>query len=675
MPQLPAAEIVKRLQTGQPEGITAPTRVRPPVAPQPEISAPEPSIGGDALRKLRKGFQEFRGLDQPGATRSSADSALEFMLTPEGARLGIEAGAIVGEIAVSAALPQMLAARAAGTLPKLYPGMIKAARALGAFASGVGGSLAAEVVDPSVDPGSRALGMGVSNLVGEGVVQGLAGVGKVMLRPFAGSVDETVGSVDALLREEGSFLLAEQRSKASPVKWMGAIADVSLTGGALRTNIRKGQREAAEIHLNGFADGLAEKVDVDVLGEIIKSGFESRRDAWRSFFNQKYKELDALVEPEYKVITKKITHEYESPILDVGGKRVTSAYEEEVSSEVISKGGVDMKKSKALVAEFLTRIPDIGKSAGEAMAFLRQMQKGDDVLTFTQAHDLHSFLLDYTAPFDSPVKKRLQGMVGQLRKEISKSMETAADELGGEAGSLWKELRVMYKNSYISTFNGQLAKRISRAEPEAVYRALVKSRSPGTITKAYEIFGGENAPVIKQVRGYFFHDLLQSSVDAEGNMSGRAMGRILKNYGEETIKRLFPQNFKEIRNFVNVLVQAETSPESHAFQFIFRQAQLGTAIGLFAGGMSGTAGTILVVPEFLAWVMSNKKGVQWLTTGFSLPASSTLARDAGVKLTKLYQEWKDQQGQEEKLRVRKRLEALKIPAEGALSQGLGVPTI
>lgn len=505
----------------------------------------------------------YPGLDRGAVTTAPSPGTLRTLLEMTGMSLFPEIAAPI---------------RAGLTLGKM------AIRAGAAGAGGAAGSLAAETVDPSKNPGMEAAKAAAVGLtagpVGDTVA---AAVGPKVISQAGQDAMRLVG-------DKGGVVPPGTVSNSRVLQLLQEVADASIFGGKVSDALKNSEKIITG-DIENFAATFAKNGTKEDVGAVIQDSIDNGTAAFRAKAKSYYSKVDQLAGGASVDVT---------PVQALAGQ---------------------------LKEQFAAGLP--GAAPGATAVLDSLMSRNAPALSFGDAQVLRSDLLAITRSSTDLIPARAQKIAGELAATLDRQMETAAAGLSDDALGAWRMANRFYKSGQ-ETFNNKLIKSLANKDPEAVYSAAVKNGKPGTIRRVREIVGADDWT---QVQGQFLSDLMGKSTDTSGNFAADGALKTLKSFGDDSFKELFPK--AEDRQNVTTLLRAlnvvQDSPKSGDLRVMMRWTQGGALASLVTGVGSvapSTIAAVVLTPAVLASVLTNRTAATWLAKGISADGAEAAAATA-----------------------------------------------
>lgn len=436
-----------------------------------------------------------------------------------------------------------------------------------------------------------ALG-GVGELAGRGIVRGAQAVGRKLapaLRPGAQEVVQAIQPAfpdvgfkpisKALGATKQPALLPAQVTESPIIDTMQEISKSSFLGGA---DIIKAQQLTDDVVsglVDDFAKGLTGPTGRIETGELIFDALEEGIDAFSATGRGLYSTVDDLTTGA--VVDFKPVRDRAARLLAQGKK------------------GLRTKEQTTVLTEIL-----------------RQPNK----IPFADAHILRSDLLGISRVGTELVKGKAKGSAKVLSGEIDRAMQASAKDISPEALQAWRSANNFWKTGK-QTFNSRFIKGLANADPEIVLDRVLQAGKPSNIIKLRKTIN--NPEIWRKVQGQFVNKALNKSVTDEVslNLSGRALLKNLRGFGNETLNALAPKGeLKKLEQFATALALNQAKqPGGKGASVVIAMAQAGAAAKiLFTGDVDAASVAILIGPKLLAKAITNPAVNKVLLEGFKV---------------------------------------------------------
>jgi hypothetical protein len=269
-------------------------------------------------------------------------------------------------------------------------------------------------------------------------------------------------------------------------------------------------------------------------------------------------------------------------------------------------------------------------------------------VSFAEAAAIRSDLLGIGRGGQELIAGKAVGAGKRLSKLLDSEMENAAKGLSGEALETWRAANKFWKDG-IEVFNSRLVRNLTKTDPQSVYSAAIKNKSPREIRRVRELilnpskFGLKDTQgdpqLWKEVQGQWLLDAIDRASPAKegAEVAGKKLGGVIKQFGDDSLRELFPDPKARA-----TLKRAARSLEIYEGGIgegipgrIFIQLQQaakftelgGAALG-FGNIVSPTESVIIMLaPAHIAWLFTTERFVRWATIGRTVkPGTAQAAR-------------------------------------------------
>lgn len=555
------------------------------------------------------------------------------------------AGAMIG----AAAGPETLAAGAAGLAGKaliaggtkllgsgrfvqaglqfLDRAMVSGAQ-LGARAGGAGlGALATGQVfhpygETPEEAQQRRAEDFTAGVVGEGLGAGMTAgtrAAKSKLMQLMGRVNPgrrpllEPGAVEAQARlaKFGGTMLPGQMTTSSGIDILQNIAQASITGSGV---VAKAEYEQGFLPAMAAIDDAMPKVAQALThkqaGELFTDVIERPLELQKTFVRAAYKNLD--------------------------NRTAAAGLGPQVNAGVVRND---------FAQKFATRL---NRGDPTAARILRTIGE-DDMLTFTEASDVRSMLLDIYSSRDPAVAPGLKAYAGKVAHQLQDEIEAAGNRIGLQAKPLMvamnqaRKMRTMQADYFPEKLIGPL---LEKAAPEDVATTLLQHGNPSQIESVIRIInepkyrkaiGGDPKEYVEKLRGTWANSQRNASGEGlYGGLDGARLGQSLdhSNGTWEALYKGSEDQLKTLRTSARALEMIQSRPGGVRSGTVVMQMLQGREVGqtlkgipeLLAVGASGSlmatagvgaatapaAGLILAAPWLTAKILASKNFSRWL---------------------------------------------------------------
>lgn len=526
------------------------------------------------------------------------------LLSPQAARLGLEAGASMALTPAGSGLARLGLA------------------GLGA----AGGSLLSEPVDPT-PRGGGGYGERAAQSAGAGRFSPALGrAGEVSLFAMAGDVaargferalrggtrlmNPTDRASFERVQRAGQTLTPAQVSVNPIVTGLEALPESGLFGSGPIYKARLGAEEAMKNSADDFVNAYIRGASPEEVGELVRDVLVDGRAGWSQTASAMYKKIDDATR---------------------------------------GLAAVDLQPTLALADDLVKqypRAPEVRKLREWVVNEMRNYGEGAVALQskqgFTQAHALRSDLLGAVGgiPGDK-LTVAGQGTVAakRLAASVDRAMQEAASAVDPAVIPLWRQANAFWKAG-AKTWNSAAMKAIARADPENVYRVAFKNATPEGVRRIKSLLDADTA---KQMQGYFLMDLMQTARDKNGEVSGALLLRqINKVHGDRKMQAVLGKDWQEWRGIAHALEASQRGSGQYipgGVRMKIGQATVAVGLASLSNPMTLVAGGLtLGGPKLLGEFFAKPGVARWLTIGARAKPGSEMAVRAFSQLAAAYAE-------------------------------------
>jgi hypothetical protein len=377
-----------------------------------------------------------------------------------------------------------------------------------------------------------------------------------------------------------------------------------------------------------FAKKFGDMRSTNEVGDLVGSALRNEKEAHRALVRTEVGNLDRLGRNEVMVDI--------SDILDAAkaGKRANK-----------SRGnrgvGIERLYDFILLSEKGTVAPGIGAAKGARARQVERVGRSSRV-TFKEAQEMRSLLLEAERATDDPLPKITEALAGDLAQKVHGKMELAA-KLSGNNRLLqaWQGFNDLVSGGH-TQFNNQVMRELmGHTEASRVYTEGIRGMVPperirairGIIEKG--VAGGRVDPIVWQdVQGRWMRDAIEGAVSVEtGSVRGKALLEHLKTVGPERMRALFPEDggagFRRFARTLYLTQKTATEKEAGgtfggvAMRILQAGAVLTYPVAMWKGEGETRAATtanlafILLGPAALARALRNPKAISLITRGMT----------------------------------------------------------
>jgi len=550
-------------------------------------------IQGDA-KKIAQSVKE-NPAGSLGATGMNAEMLNEVIKNPDNQRALLE---LAGGVAGSMVAPEIGIPKTAGTLLKLGTAAANlASRTAGAFSGGAAASGVAESFNPTEDPTQSALKAGTQMAAGEVIATPIIAFVRKVIAPFRKSLIEGGEEAFETLAKEGTQPTPGQVSDSALVDLLENVSEASMVGGKGIINTREAAAKTASRLADDFAEWLGKVGGADETGLIIRDIIDGGRKAFHKAARKLYNEVDQAAQG-VSVSLEKVIFKAD----ELGGQ-------------------FKLTKTNKKVKNLLKDVTDLPETA-----------------SFSDIASLRSEMLEIARTSKKP---QLERVAKSLAKELDATLENAGKNLKGDALTTWRRANEIWKEG-AQTFNSNLAKRIARADPDNIFKQIVKNKATTNVKRARDLINDPDT--WKLVQSQSVHNIIEVSRNASTKeISGSSLLSNIKAVGDRTFAELLgkeqAESFIKIAKIVE-MAQARATKEGTGKIFIQLQqaGAVGILLGSIFGGPAGTAaiagGTAIILgPAIAAKALTTPSIARLLTVGFNAPKGSALALRTASQLT------------------------------------------
>lgn len=310
-------------------------------------------------------------------------------------------------------------------------------------------------------------------------------------------------------------------------------------------------------------------------------------------------------------------------------------------------GEVDLQPALARANALVEREPLNMAAQGMSDDIAKVMARGQDgKVPFGLAQHLRSTLAKarggYVNAQGAFIPAADKGAAKMLTQSVDEQMELAARAAGDDAVKLWRDFNEFWRTGK-GEFNSALIQRITRAEPEQVYK-IVRTATPQALQRLRPHLDDESW---RMIAGSAAQDLFGAATDATtGFVSGsKVMSQLARKegpFGPARLRMLFGNAGAErVLNIAKTLKSTESLDSAFRLSFRHGSFQIGAAtssigagIGAAIGGVPGaaTGAAIALTPSAFAKFLTVPGVAPWLAVALKAPPGSKLASRAFAQL-------------------------------------------
>jgi len=581
--------------------------------------------------------QEYTDYDYANLYQSTVGNAQAFK---EGVQNFVTNPTVQKEAAIiggGIALPMMLAPVTGGTstlglpvtitnLATKYP---RLAKVVAAF---TGGSTAATAMG---EDKLSAMGYGVREAAGEGVVQGISKTWPTIKKAgypifqklTASSLEEGAKTAIKQTRAAGQVITPAIASKNRIIDLMEGIAENAWIGGGA---IREAREGAIDASLKNVGDFLNTKF---VTGN--KELVNITDDFVQGFLHNASEESMDLVIKEF--VTRGAT--IQKGLIKTGYRNLdtiiqkTTGNSNIVSINSLKKYALQMSKQGDMLDDASKQLLDSIKNLPDNVSFAAAQRLRSQFLEKTGYYTVGgSTAGSYAKKLAGGAQKIIDGSMDKAIKNLSNTKDLSKSTIA-QINESWRGVNAIYKGSK-STFQSTLMTKIIGGDADKVYSSLIKGNHPARIKEFRNLIFNtaikdgvlENklaaTKLWRKVQGEFFVDMIGRSIDGEaGILSAKSLLSKLKTFsgrGDRALNELFansPQLLKDFKSFARTLELAQSKgikgvPGGMLVQLMQAsslvrggQAAAGVVVGMDANitwGEGITMGVVLGGPKVIA---------------------------------------------------------------------------
>ncbi len=399
---------------------------------------------------------------------------------------------------------------------------------------------------------------------------------------------------------------------ANPMQRAAIVAALSTGGEATVSTVGAGMRAGSRALANlvpdakaaadAFVDQYLKGATREEVGALVTDSLIDSRDAFQATARAKYAAVDATTQ----------------------GAKVDLQPALAAANDIMAK-----QPRNAAAEELRGRISDA-------------LARGEDgQVSFDAAQQLRSELLAARGTQGAGatyIPGQAEGAAKRLAGSVDAQMEAAANAAGPDALKAWRDANAFWKDGK-QTFNSQMVRALSRAQPEEVFRIGVKNAKPEAVARLQQLV---EPATWERVKGLAAHDLFSGASDATtGEISGSKLVTALsKNdgyYGPAKLNLLYGQDgAQQIMRIAKTLKRTQAADRALSLSWQ-NGLKIGTvgALGTFAGvGHTPLAiGAVLSLTPAATVKFVTRPGVaRWLEIGLAAKPGSPLARRAFAQL-------------------------------------------
>lgn len=509
-------------------------------------------------------------------------------------------------------------------IPALIPGGLFARAGVGGRAGlealgQAAGSLAAETIDPSQEPASRALGTGAAGAAAGGVAGGVS-----RLRRGASGRHVAPGMEAANARAEAlgtRGLTAGQMSTNEAVDFVETIAENSVMGRGIIRRAKEGTIRRVSEEITNLADDLG-AAGPQAVGAAIEDAAQDGRAAFLGTGNALYARVDQLA-PNARV----------------------------------SMGSV-RQRARELAAENEILAPNVGRLLGEIE---RVTTIHGPNIPMSEARRLRSTFLAIERGAEGDIHMEAIERAG---KELARLIDDRivagfnASQPTGIATAAFRRANEFWADG-AERFNKKLINALAKKDPEQLYQLAVKNKAPSQIRQLREAVTLRDTPngrvtdpagleAWRHVQGQALNDILSDAALRRANLTGvggrglsaaiaeggvldvNAITQRMRSLGDEAFETIFdPSQVKIVRENLDILAKATNPGKGQQPLAVALSLGQAGAIWTLGSGLAtlnlkkiGAGSALLIGPTQLAKLVTNPTTKRWLTTGLKAPPGS-----------------------------------------------------
>lgn len=401
----------------------------------------------------------------------------------------------------------------------------------------------------------------------------------------------------------------------------------------------------ADQKLLSISNGLVGNIDIAQLGGIADDSINGAEIAWRKIYKRFYRPVDQAAK----------------------GQKVNI-----VNMKSIARGLADKIQSKQVL-----------KGVAEGDKVIENILDLADEISFENAVENRSFLLELSRKLKKSGDNRLRSIVDRAVNSLDKSMEDTAKSIGGDTYENWRRANHFYryyKKKFDAKILDNIARRVAEGNEQKVVSTLFREKSPTRIQNVKNILlgrGGKNANQImldkhtwEELRWGWVQEQLNNPavIDADGVIQGEAWKKSLDRMGDKALREMFTA--QEISNLYDIAKLGriiQRKPQGEGGAILIKILQAGAVGKLASEGNMPEAMATIFSPYVIARFYTSKVGNALLTeTSEHLTKYGRIPMGmAGRMITELYREKATLE------RERKRYDAIRRKAENsALGQNI-----
>lgn len=407
-------------------------------------------------------------------------------------------------------------------------------------------------------------------------------------------------------------------------------------GGLSIESFKRQRQQFFDSFADSLIDQFGSRTSPDQIGELFVTSLQAKQKVHKEAADILYNNVADLI-PEDKVVTKQVTRQVPSDIVDEAGnpimKQVTEDVEEIIPGFRIPTA--NLKKWASTLKMVSDEVNSIeGKNAGDDL--VSAVLDLPDEISYEAAKELRSRMISRANEFSVMNKKAPAiGKSKRFTNMIDQEMSGALKALGGGDGSayeVWRTANRFYKDGQEKFNNTFLRRMIKMADEsgtgaENIAPAVFK---PGQVSKVRMVKRALDPTSWRKMQGFFVQHLLQKSTDTNGNIVGK---KLLNNmvgkpssFGDGLLNETFSQpQVDALKKFAVTLKNTQGEGVTGLGKMAIQFTQIGAMASIPVKGMTAPAATVLFGPPVVTALLLNPRSAKMLTRGISLPAHSAEA--------------------------------------------------
>jgi len=481
-------------------------------------------------------------------------------------------------------------------------------------------------------------------------------VANKVIAPFAKSVTPqakiAIETLQKYMPKKKSAITTAEGTDHWMIDFAHNVATGSFFGGKPMAEHGIMRRDAVANMVDGLANGFGKEADPIQLGNMVTDVVKGNWKAYKEEFTRPlYNRVEQLTTPTIKKVP--VMGSVETGLFDAGGKELTKQVQTGV--EDVVTGGIKanisgLKKSVETNLRQLKDLKFLGKeNSGDSLVLgisnLPENIQVDTAIALRKRLIGISDELSITNAKDPAI-----GIAKKLTKMLDDQIESALKVGSPEALAVWREANRLYKHGagkYNNRFLRGLIKQADpiggKGEPGKVLSTIFRNGGTDNINKV-RIAVGETT--WNQMKGWHVREMLLKSTGQDGIVNGvRFKNQMFGSSGmrREAMEAIYTKSeIKTLENNAITLGVIQAKQGGGAGGMLIQLAQGSAIIGVATGNFEKTSLAILVSPEVIARVLTNKKANAWLLSQAQVGNKGVLVGSTALRLANVTRKMEDQ---------------------------------